>query len=121
MSNNRANQYFETAVGMQNELTEEVLVKRMSECTQILGELANSQAWQIMLADVRGMIKNLDDKWQEMLPDSPQFKEARAVKMAFKHISDLPGKYLEELNMIEDKIKEFQNPDGVVIKDNDNN
>ena len=121
MSNNRANQYFETAVGMQNELTEEVLVKRMAECTQILGELANSQAWQIMLADVRGMIKNLDDKWQEMLPDSSQFKEARAVKMAFKHISDLPGKYLEELNMIEDKIKEFQNPDGVVIKDNDNN
>lgn len=117
---NNGNQYFETPNGISGELTEEVLIARMSECNAVLGELSKSNVWQIVLNDVRSMIKTLDDKWQELLPDSPQFKEARAVKMAFKHISDLPGKYLEESQMIEEKLKEIQNPDKHIQKDSDN-
>lgn len=117
---NKGNQYFETPNGIQGELTEDVLVARMGECNAVLGELSQSAAWQILLADVRAMIKTLDDKWQELIPDTPQFKEARAVKMAFKHISDLPAKYLEELTEIESKLQEIQNPDQTIQKDSDN-
>ena len=48
-------------------------------------------------------------------------KEARVIKMACKHISELPGKYLEELEKIQEKLIEIQSPNMVVTKDNDNN
>lgn len=120
MSNN-GNHYFETLNRIQGELTEEVLLNRMAECNLVLGELSKSEMWRIIINDAREMIKQLDDTWQDMQPDSLQFKESRVIKMACKHISDLPGKYLEELNVLQDKITEFQNSDKVIEKDADNN
>lgn len=116
---NKSNYYFETLNGIQGELTEDKLVARMSECNAVLGELSKSQAWQILLNDSRGMIANLDNSWADMQPDSPQFREARILKMACKHISDLPQKYLEELSKIEETLGEMQSPTKVIPKDTD--
>ena len=120
MSNN-GNHYFEVLNRLQGELTEESLVQRMSECNLVLGELSKSAIWKIVLDDSREMIKQLDNNWQDMQPDSAQFKEARVLKMACKHISDLPGKYLQELNIIQEKLRDMQSPDKVIEKDSDNN
>jgi guanylate kinase len=121
MPNNNGTHYFETLNRFQGELTEDALVQRMNECNMVLGELSKSEVWKIVLNDARGMIKMLDDNWQNLLPNTDKFQEARVIKIACKQISDLPGKYLEELTMIQDKLKEIQNPDKIVEKDNDNN
>lgn len=118
MSNN-GNYYFETLNRIQGELTEEKLIGRMAECQAVLGEIANSAAWQILLHDSRGMIKDLDASWCDMNPEEKQFKEARIIKMACKHISELPGKYLEELEKIQERLAEMQAPDRVILKDAD--
>lgn len=119
MSNN-GNQYFETLNRLEGEMTEESLVHRMAECNAVLGELAKSHAWKIILEDVRAMIKTLDDNWQHFLPNTSKFEEARVMKMSCKHIADFPGKYLKELQEIEKALEEIQNPDKTISKDNDN-
>jgi hypothetical protein len=118
---NKGNNYFETLNGIQGELTDEVLVNRMNECNMVLGNLAESPVWKIVLNDSRELIKKLDDNWQDMPPDTDKFREARIIKMACKHISDLPGKYLQELEQIQDELTKRQNPADIVQKDLDNN
>lgn len=117
---NNGNHYFETLNRIQGELTDEVLVHRMSECNLVLGELSKSQVWRIVLNDSRELIKALDDKWHDMQPDSKEFREARVIKMACKHIADLPNKYLQELEQIQEELTKRNNPAEIVQKDNDN-
>ncbi len=118
---NEGNSYFETLNRIQGELTEEVLVNRIKECNMVLGEISQSQVWKIIIDDARALIKRLDDTWHDMIPDSKEFREARVIKMACKHISDLPGKYLQELEQIQEELTKRQNPEEIVSKDNDNN
>ena len=119
MSNN-SNQYFETQNRIQGELTEEVLISRMQECNMVLNELSKSQVWQIVIRDARELIKQLDNSWQDIPTDDLKFKEARIVKMACKHICDLPNKYIKELEDIERTLADMQNPEAIITKDNDN-
>lgn len=118
---NRENQYFETQYRFEGELTDEVLVNRMRECNMVLGELGQSQVWRIVLNDSRELIKKLDDNWHDMAPDSKEFKEARVIKMACKHISNLPDNYLKELEQIQEELTKRQNSEVIVSKDMDNN
>jgi hypothetical protein len=118
VSNN--NFYFETLQGTQGELTDEVLSGRISECTLVLGELTKSPAWNILLQDSKAMIQKLDDSWQDFPVDSPQLREARIVKMASKHIFDLPIKYAQELDQLREQLVKRQNPEEIIEKDNDN-
>jgi hypothetical protein len=86
----------------------------------VLGELTKSAVWNILLNDSKQMIRRLDDSWQDILPDSPQFHEARVLKMASKHIFDLPMKYAQELDMLMGELKKRQQPDEIIVKDSDN-
>jgi len=117
---NKGNQYFETMNRLEGEFTEEKLVARMAECNAVLGELAKSKSWKILLNDVRELIKTLDNNWQHIPPGSDKFESARVMKMACSHISEFPGKYLQELHNIEKALSDMQNPDKVIMKDADN-
>lgn len=117
---NTGNQYFETQNRIQGELTEEELVHRMEECNMVLNELSKSAVWQIVVRDARELIRQLDNSWQDMPTDDLKFREARVVKMACKHICDLPSKYIKELEGLEKAISDIQNVETVVQKDNDN-
>jgi len=117
---NKGNNYFETLNRIEGEMTEDVLVNRMNECNMVLGELAESAVWKIVLNDARALIKTLDDNWQNMIPDTDKFKEARLIKMVCKHLSDLPNQYLMELEQIQDELTKRQNPQEIISKDNDN-
>jgi hypothetical protein len=115
-----SNHYFETPNGIQGELTDDVISNRIAECNTVLGELSKSKVWQIVISDARRNMKNLDDNWQDILPDSPQFKEARTLKIALKHIFELPIKYSQELNMLQAELQKRQQPEEIIQKDADN-
>jgi hypothetical protein len=118
MSDN--NFYFETLRRTEGELTDDVISQRIAECNMVLGELTKSAVWNILLSDAKQMIKRIDDSWQDIVPDSKQFQEARVLKMASKHIFDLPMKYAQELDMLQTELQKRQQPDEVIQKDNDN-
>ena len=86
----------------------------------VLGQLANNPAWKILLDDVRALSQMLDDNWQQIVPSSDKFSEARIMKIACKHISDFPAKYLKELQDIEEALKSMQEPEKIIQKDSDN-
>ena len=119
MSNGN-NFYFETLHKTQGELTDEVLSGRMAEVNLVLGELTQSTAWNVLLHDSKQLVQQLDDCWQEIDETSAKFKEARILKMASKHIFDLPMKYAQELDMLRAELMKRQNPEEIVQKDNDN-
>lgn len=120
MSNNN-NQYFETLNRIHGELNEELLVARINECKAVVDELAKSYVMQIVIKDAQSIVKALDDNWQTMIPSDAKFSEARVVKIACKQLVDLPRKYVEELEMLQEKLREMQHPEEVIEKDNDNN
>lgn len=115
-----SNFYFETLGRREGELTDDVIVQRMSECGMVINELTKSAVWNIMLRDARDMIKKLDDSWQDFPSDSKQLQEARILKMASKHIFDLPIKYAQELDMLQAELAKRQQPEEVIQKDADN-
>lgn len=118
MSNNDF--YFETLKQTQGELTDDVLSGRIAEINIVLGQLTTSPAWNILLHDAKQMIQKLDDSWQDFPDGAPQLKEARVIKMASKHIFDLPMKYAIELDQLQQELAKRQNPQEVVQKDMDN-
>lgn len=119
MSNNN-NFYYETLSATQGELTDEVLSGRIAECNLVLGELSKSLAWNVLLQDSKQLVQQLDSCWQEIDETSPKFKEARILKMASKHIFDLPMKYAMELDQLRSELVKRQNPEEVIQKDADN-
>lgn len=114
------NFYFETLQQTQGELTDEVLSGRMAEVNLVLGEITKSPAWNILLHDSKQLVQQLDNCWQEIDETSNKFKEARILKMASKHIFDLPMKYAQELDQLRQELVKRQNPDEVIQKDTDN-
>jgi hypothetical protein len=114
------NFYYETPHGTEGELTEDVIIQRIAECNIVVGELSKSQVWAIVLMDAKKMIKQLDDSWQDFPTDAKQLSEARVLKMASKHIFDLPMKYAQELDMLQTELAKRQKSDEIVQKDADN-
>lgn len=115
-----SNFYFETLSRQEGDLSDDVISHRISECEMVLGELTKSRVWDILLKDAKHMIKQLDDNWQDFAPDSPQLREARVIKMASKHLFDLPIKYAQELDMLQEELTKRQNPGEIIQKDTEN-
>lgn len=114
------NFYYETLKETQGEMTDEVLSGRIAEINLVLGQLTTSPAWNILLHDAKHLINQLNDSWQDLPNNDPKLQEMRILKMASKHIFDLPMKYAQELEQIQKELTKRQNPTEVVSKDNDN-
>jgi hypothetical protein len=112
--------YFETLNKTQGELTDDSISQRMAECTMVIGELTKSPVWSIMLKDAREMIKMLDDSWQDLPENDPKLREMRVLKMASRHIFDLPMKYAHELDQLQAELIKRQQPHTAIQKDSDN-
>lgn len=119
MSDN--NFYYETLRETQGELTDEVLSGRLAEINLVLGQLTTSPAWNILLHDAKQLIKQLDDSWQDLPNNDPKLQEMRILKMASKHIFDLPMKYAQELDQIQKELTKRNRPEEIISKDTDNN
>lgn len=118
MNNN--NHYFETLAGIQGELTEERLIQRMGECQVVVNDIERSQAWNILLTDIKAMIAMLDSKWHEIPDNDPKLREMKNLKTALRQIYSFPSLYLQELEKLQSELKKIQNPDAEIQKDADN-
>lgn len=114
-----SNHYYETPKGIQGEMTDDVISARMSECQMVITELTKSKVWDILLKDARDMIKMIDGSWQDLPENDPKIREMRVLKMASKHIFDLPIKYAQEMDMLSAELQKRQKPEENIQKDFD--
>jgi hypothetical protein len=116
----QSNAYFEQQLKkFVSGLSDEELTERIHQCQTVLGELANSPAWKITIADSRKWIKQLDDVWQDVF-DEKQLNAMRVLKAAYKHILELPQKYLSDLEFVKSEWEVRNHPEDNTEKDYDN-
>lgn len=96
----------------------DLIVNRIAECQTVINEIDNSPLWRIVLKDMEGQRKFLDDAWQE-ITDSEKLQKARELKFATLHILRLKQKYEEELNARREDLRKYENIKTEVIKDYD--
>ena len=92
---------------------------RIADCLQVVNDLENNKAWQVVNKDLEEERKQLDDNWQTIW-DNDKLLAARVLKFACKHILDLKDKYKEEATQNKQLLRSLENPDKEVLKDYDN-
>jgi hypothetical protein len=104
------NQYFED-VG-QPKANEDEIIKRIKECEMVVEKLTNDPVWNVVLKDALRWVRELDGKWQDV-GDDKILQEMRVLKIAYRHVMDLPKKYKEDLVAL----KETLDKEGEIKKD----
>ena len=94
------------------------LIRRISECEQVIHDLENNKAWEVVSRDLKEEREQLDDNWQNIW-DNEKLLAARVLKFACKHILDLRQKYKDELEENKKTLKVLENPKEHIIKDYD--
>lgn len=94
------------------------LIRRISDCERVTGELGASPVWGIIQADLQLQRQNIDDRWQE-ITDPVRVMEARVIKYATMHILNLKVKYNDELAGLRDELEKMRNTDNEIVKDYD--
>ena len=95
------NQYFEDV--NQPQVSEDEIIKRLKECELVVDKLGLDSVWQIVLRDASRWVKELDNKWQDT-GDEKILREMRILKIAYKHVMDLPKKYKEDLVALQETL-----------------
>ena len=106
------NQYFEDK--SQPQASEDEIIKRIKECAMVVDKLRDDPVWNIVLKDALMWVRELDGKWQDV-GDEKMLREMRVLKIAYKHIMDLPKKYKEDLKALQDNLEK----QGEIKKDYD--
>jgi hypothetical protein len=117
---NENNFYFEQQQRFLGELDEEKLIQRISECQMVVTQLTENPVWTIVLKDASQLIKKLDDSWQDFPDGDVRLKEMRILKLATKHIIELPIKYAQDLDASTSELEKRQKPEEIINKDTDN-
>jgi hypothetical protein len=95
------NQYFED-LG-QPKANEDEIIKRIKECEMVVEKLTVDPVWLVVIKDASRWVRELDNKWQDVA-DEKMFNEMRILKIAYRHIVDLPRKYKEDLAALKDNL-----------------
>jgi hypothetical protein len=106
------NNYFEGIGAPQ--ASEDEIVKRIKECEMVVERLGTDSVWQIVIKDSMKWVRELDGKWQDV-GDEKMLGEMRILKIAYKHILDLPRKYKEDLKALQEALDK----NGEIKKDYD--
>jgi len=94
------------------------IILRISECEQVVNNLENTPAWQVVHNDMVEGEKQLNDNWQNIW-DEKQMLAAKVLKFAYQHILELKGKYKEELMALKKELSIIENPNKIIRKDYD--
>lgn len=113
------NAYFEQVKNFLGGLSEDELLRRISECQTVLDRLAQDKIWQIILKDAKQWVQRLDSVWQDVY-DEKQLNNLRVLKTAYKHLVDLPLKYAQDLEFSQKELERRQNTAEQIDKDYDN-
>jgi hypothetical protein len=112
------NFYFEQAKKYLSTVPDEILIGKISVCQTITDKLAKDEVWQLLVKDARDMVKRLDSTWQECY-DEKQLNQIRVLKLAYKHISELPKKYGDDLKIAKEELDRRQNAGDEIEMDYD--
>ena len=116
---NQSNQYFEQQVkSIYGAASEEQLVQRVSDCSMVVDRLDADPVWGVVITDARHWVARLDANWQD-IRDTEKLNQARVLKTAYLHISNLPQKYKEDLDRATQELNARKNVDTEIIKDFD--
>jgi len=119
MEQSQNNAYFEGQVKKHiSGLSEEDLANRLHQCQTVVSDLAGSPAWKIVITDSKKWVTQLDSVWQDTF-DEKQLASMRVLKLAYKHILDLPQKYLDDLKFTGEELETRSNPEENIRKDYD--
>ncbi len=94
------------------------LVKRADECKEVVDNLEQTRAWQVIQADLLAEEEVLNNSWHNIY-DEKKLKAARVLKNAIRHILDLKQKYAQERDQLLKEIEETDNPDKYIQRDYD--
>jgi hypothetical protein len=87
--------------------SEDDLIKRIKECELVSDKLFTDEVWKIVIKDARLWVAQLDSVWQDVF-DKEKLDQMRIIKMAYKHVADLPKKYSENLKSLKTKLEQSQ-------------
>lgn len=98
------NKYFEDTVKTDFINQEDDLIKRIKECELVTDKLYTDPVWKIVIKDAKMWVAQLDSVWQDVF-DKEKLDQMRIIKIAYKHIAELPKKYAENLKDLKNKLE----------------
>lgn len=97
---------------------EDKLLARLEECDMVIEHLKTCPAWVVIKNDLKMGKDWVDDNWQD-ITDELKLKNARVIKLAYKHVIEISEKYIEDRDSILKNIKMLTSTDKEIIKDYD--
>lgn len=98
---------------------ENELIEKIGECNTVINDIDNSPVWKIIIKDMEGQRKYLDDNWQNIFEEE-KLKRARELKMSVMHILNIKDKYASDLKTAQERLEIIRNPQNEIDKDYDN-
>ena len=95
------NQYFED--NSQVKVNEDDIIKRIKECEMVVDKLSTNDVWSIVLKDCNAWSRHIDGLWQDV-QDEDKLKQMRVLKLAYKHILNVPKQYKDELEQLKEEL-----------------
>lgn len=88
----------------------EFLLRKASRNAQVVNDLKNSGAWQIIVEDFTNEKQRIDDTWH-LVSDAAQLTELRVAKMAIQQILALVGSYEHDLKVANEQLAVIDDPE----------
>lgn len=96
---------------------EDELVRKISECTEVVEQVRNSNAWKIIYRDLEDTRKKIDDNWHLLSEeDSKQRAELRITKLATMQLLNLIDNYEHDAQLANMELHKIRNPNTVLNK-----
>ena len=93
-------------------MDKENLLRKVSRNSQIVGDLKNSQAWQMIVEDFTAEKQRIDDCWQSVA-DEKHFQELRVAKLAITQILNLLPYYEQDLKVAGEQLQKVDDPEAM--------
>ena len=100
-----SNAYFEGQVrNYLDQHDDDFLIERLKAIKGVAVNITATEAWNIVLRDADAWKQQMDDRWQDVY-DEKVLNNMRTIKQAYKFILDVPVRYKQEVEMIEQELK----------------
>jgi len=99
-----SNAYFEGQVrNYLEQHADDFLIERLKTIKGVSDNIASTEAWNVVLKDAEAWKQQMDDRWQDVY-DEKVLNNMRTIKQAYKFILDVPVRYKQEVEMIEQEL-----------------
>lgn len=88
----------------------EFVLRKLSRNSQVVNDLKNSGAWNIVTEDFLVEKQRIDDTWH-LISDPKDLQELRVAKMAVNQILALVGSYEHDLKIAKEQMETIDDPE----------